>query len=79
MCARECVRGMHVGAGEAPGCRTPSPYSLYSPYRFYLELRLEVDAVEPALLVAQDAPHAATVDREVKAEPTGRGYGQRQS
>ena len=45
----------------------------------YLELRLEVDAVEPALLVAQDAPHAATVDREVKAEPTGRGYGQRQS
>ena len=46
MCARECVRGMHVGAGEAPGCRTPSPYSLYSPYRFYLELRREVDAVE---------------------------------
>ena len=39
-----------------------------------LELGLELDALEPALLVAQDAPHAAAVDRQVEAERVRRRH-----
>ena len=66
-----------------PLCNTPPHHATppHSTYRTlltleYLELRLEVDAVEPALLIAQDATHAAAVDGEVEAEPAYGMYGQ---